>query len=80
MTILARLASRSIATARMLAILFMGFASGLPLALTGSTLSIWLEEAGMSLTAIGLFALVGISYNAQIPVGAARSTAWRCRS
>jgi MFS transporter, PAT family, beta-lactamase induction signal transducer AmpG len=50
---------------RMLAILFMGFASGLPLALTGSTLAIWLKESGISLTAIGLFALVGVSYNAK---------------
>ena len=63
----------------MLAILCMGFASGLPLALTGSTLSIWLKEAHVSLTAIGLFANVGLAYSAQIPVGAGRSTAWPCR-
>ena len=48
---------------RLVAILFMGFASGLPLALTGSTLAIWLKESGVTLTAIGLFALVGIAYN-----------------
>jgi len=48
---------------RMLAILAMGFASGLPLALTGATLSIWLREDGLSLTMIGLFAQVGLSYN-----------------
>ena len=48
---------------RMLAILGMGFSSGLPLALTAGTLSIWLREAGVSLTDIGLFALVGLSYN-----------------
>jgi MFS transporter, PAT family, beta-lactamase induction signal transducer AmpG len=48
---------------RMLAILCMGFSSGLPLALTGATLSIWLKEAGVSLTDIGYFALVGLSYN-----------------
>jgi MFS transporter, PAT family, beta-lactamase induction signal transducer AmpG len=47
---------------RILAILCMGFASGLPLALTGSTLSIWLEDSHVSLTAIGLFAGVGIAY------------------
>jgi len=47
---------------RLLAIVVMGFASGLPLALTGSTLSIWLKEAGVSLTAIGLFAGVGLAY------------------
>ncbi|HYL33780.1 MAG TPA: AmpG family muropeptide MFS transporter [Stellaceae bacterium] len=48
---------------RMLAILLMGFSSGLPLALTASTLAIWLKTAGISLTAIGLFAEVGLAYN-----------------
>jgi MFS transporter, PAT family, beta-lactamase induction signal transducer AmpG len=48
---------------RMLAILLMGFSSGLPLALTFGTLSYWLAEAGVSRTDIGLFVLVGFSYN-----------------
>jgi PAT family beta-lactamase induction signal transducer AmpG len=48
---------------RLLAVLFMGFASGLPLPLTFATLSAWLSEAGVSRTAIGLFVLVGFSYN-----------------
>lgn len=48
---------------RLLAILAMGFASGLPLALTGQTLQAWLTESGVSLTDIGLFALVGFSYS-----------------
>lgn len=48
---------------RILAVLLMGFASGLPLALTGATLSIWLKQSGISLTAIGLFAQAGLSYN-----------------
>jgi PAT family beta-lactamase induction signal transducer AmpG len=48
---------------RMLVILLMGFASGLPLLLTLSTLSYWLEKVGVDLTAIGLFALVGIPYS-----------------
>ncbi len=50
------------ASPRMLAILAMGFASGLPLALTGQTLQRWLSESQVSLTNIGLFALVGIAY------------------
>jgi MFS transporter, PAT family, beta-lactamase induction signal transducer AmpG len=41
----------------------MGFASGLPLGLTGATLTYWLAEAGVSRTSIGLFALVGLSYS-----------------
>lgn len=48
---------------RLLAVLFMGFSSGLPLALTFSTLSYWLAEVGLSRTEIGLFALVGVSYS-----------------
>lgn len=48
---------------RMLAVLFMGFASGLPLPLTFGTLSFWLAEAGVSRTSIGLFALVGTVYS-----------------
>jgi len=47
---------------RLIIIFLMGFVSGLPLLLTGATLSIWLTEVGVSLTAIGLFALVGTPY------------------
>lgn len=48
---------------RLVAVLLMGFSSGLPLALTFGTLSFWLSEVGVSRTSIGLFALVGISYS-----------------
>lgn len=47
---------------RIAAVLFLGFASGLPLALTGSTLSLWLAGGGVSRTAIGLFALATLPY------------------
>ena len=50
---------------RIVAIFFMGFSSGLPLLLVlpGATLGIWLRESGVDLTAIGIFALVGIAYS-----------------
>jgi PAT family beta-lactamase induction signal transducer AmpG len=48
---------------RLLAVLFMGFSSGLPLALTVSTLTFWLAQSGVTRTSIGLFAFVGVSYN-----------------
>ncbi len=48
---------------RLLFIFVMGFASGLPLALSSATLFFWLAEAGVALAAIGLFALVGSPYN-----------------
>ena len=47
---------------RMLLALLMGFASGLPLLLTGSVLQAWLKDGGIKLTDIGLFALVGLPY------------------
>ncbi|MDR3466642.1 MAG: MFS transporter [Xanthobacteraceae bacterium] len=47
---------------RVLVVLFLGFSSGLPLALSGSTLQIWMREAGVDLKTIGLFALVGTPY------------------
>jgi len=47
---------------RLLAILLMGFSSGLPLALTFSTLSVWLREAGVSRTSVSLFGLAGLAY------------------
>jgi len=47
---------------RVLIVLFLGFSAGLPLALSGSTLLVWMREAGVELGAIGLFALVGTPY------------------
>ena len=47
---------------RVLVILFLGFAAGLPLALSGSTLIVWMRQSGVDLATIGLFALVGTPY------------------
>ena len=47
---------------RVLIVLFLGFSSGLPLALSGSTLLFWMREVGVDLQTIGLFALVGTPY------------------
>jgi len=47
---------------RLSAILLLGFASGLPLALTGATLQAWFTEANVSLKAIGTLSLLGIPY------------------
>lgn len=47
---------------RLLAILAMGFASGLPLLLTLSTFSYWLAKLGVDKTTIGLAALLGLPY------------------
>jgi len=49
-------------TKPLLAVLFLGFSSGLPLALTASTLTARLFEAGVDKSAIGLFAAVATPY------------------
>ena len=47
---------------RVLIVMLLGFSSGLPLALSGATLLVWMREAGVDLGTIGLFALVGTPY------------------
>src|ERR1700676_2333847 len=55
--------SRAVYTDRRVLLIFLlGFASGLPLLLTLSTLSAWLATAGVRRAAIGAFALVGTPY------------------
>jgi PAT family beta-lactamase induction signal transducer AmpG len=50
------------ANRRMATVLFLGFASGLPLYLTGATLQAWLTDAKIDLPTIGRFSLVGLPY------------------
>ena len=47
---------------RVLIILFLGFSAGLPLALSASTLAIWMADRGVDLGSIGLYSLVGLPY------------------
>lgn len=55
-------AARVFLQPRVLVVLFLGFSSGLPLALSGSTLAIRMADVGVDLGTIGLFALVGVPY------------------
>ena len=48
---------------RVIGMLFLGFAAGLPFLLVFSTLSAWLTEAGVSRATIGFFSWVGITYS-----------------
>ena len=47
---------------RVLIVMFLGFSSGLPLALSGTTLQVWTKESGVDLASIGLFTLVATPY------------------
>ena len=51
-----------LANRRVAIMLPLGFASGLPLALTSGTLQAWLTVAGLDLKTIGIFTLVGLPY------------------
>jgi PAT family beta-lactamase induction signal transducer AmpG len=53
---------RSILSRKMLIILMHGVAAGLPLGLTGALLQAWMTQAGVDLTTIGIFSLVGLPY------------------
>lgn len=48
---------------QMIIIFFLGFSSGLPLLLTGSTLKLWLARAQVDISTIGYFGWVGMSYS-----------------
>ena len=47
---------------RLAAVTFLGFASGLPLALTGQAMQAWLSVEGLDLATIGFLSLVGLPY------------------
>lgn len=51
---------------RVLCLLGLGLSSGLPLALTGSTLQAWMASAKVDLRIIGIFSLVGLPYTLKI--------------
>lgn len=53
---------KHIFNARMMTILFLGFSSGLPLALSAGTLQAWLADVDVDIRSIGWFSLAGIPY------------------
>ena len=53
---------KKIMNPRILSIAGLGFFSGLPLALTSSTLQAWFTNAGISLMNIGVLSLIGLPY------------------
>ncbi|HKS86922.1 MAG TPA: MFS transporter [Pseudolabrys sp.] len=67
---------------RVLVVMFLGFSSGLPLALSGATLLVWMRESGVDLGTIGLFALVGTPYTVKFlwaPIADALDVPVLCR-
>lgn len=48
---------------KILVVCLLGFSSGFPILLIGSTLGAWLTEAGVSKSTIGVFALVALPYS-----------------
>lgn len=53
---------RPFAARRVWVIALLGFASGVPLLLTGATLTAWMASAHLDLTTIGAYSLVGLPY------------------
>lgn len=55
-------AQRAAALHRLAVVTLLGFASGLPLALTGQAMQAWLSMEGLDVATIGFLSLVGIPY------------------
>ncbi|MCW7754519.1 MFS transporter [Desulfobotulus sp. H1] len=51
---------------RVMGMLFLGFAAGLPLLLVGGTFTAWLRDLGISLAAIGFLSWVGMAHSLKI--------------
>lgn len=51
---------------RVLSLLGLGFSSGLPLALTATTLQAWMTTEKVNLSLIGIFSLVGLPYTLKV--------------
>ncbi|MFT4676703.1 MAG: PAT family beta-lactamase induction signal transducer AmpG [Candidatus Azotimanducaceae bacterium] len=51
---------------RVIAMMFLGFSGGLPFLLVFSTLTAWLRDDGVTKSAIGFFAWVGITYSIKV--------------
>jgi PAT family beta-lactamase induction signal transducer AmpG len=47
---------------RVLVVVLLGFSAGLPLALSGETLRVWMADRGVDLGTIGLLSLAGLPY------------------
>jgi MFS transporter, PAT family, beta-lactamase induction signal transducer AmpG len=54
--------ARAAAAQRLFVVTVLGFASGLPLALTGQALQAWLSVEGIDIATIGFLSLVGLPY------------------
>ena len=55
-------ARASTGAVRLIAVTVLGFASGLPLALTGQAMQAWLSADGIDIATIGFLSLVGLPY------------------
>jgi PAT family beta-lactamase induction signal transducer AmpG len=51
---------------RVVAMIFLGFAAGLPFLLVFSTLSAWLRDVDIARTTIGFFSWIGITYSIKV--------------
>jgi PAT family beta-lactamase induction signal transducer AmpG len=67
---------------RVIIVALLGFAAGLPLALSGETLRVWMSDRGVALGTIGLISLVGLPYTIKFlwaPVVDALDVPWLSR-
>ena len=54
---------RNLRDPKVLAMLLLGFSSGIPIYLVGNTLGFWMRENGIELSTIGFLSWVGLAYS-----------------
>ncbi len=67
---------------RVLVVVLLGFSSGLPLALSGETLRVWMADRGVDIATIGLLTLAGLPYTIKFlwaPIVDALNVPWLSR-
>ncbi|WP_147653490.1 AmpG family muropeptide MFS transporter [Vulcaniibacterium gelatinicum] len=58
-----RLVAQNLRQPKVLAMLLLGFSSGIPIYLVGNTLGFWMRENGIELSTIGFLSWVGLAYS-----------------
>lgn len=58
--------ARAFLSPKVLALLFLGFSAGVPILLVFSTLSLWLNEAGVERATIGFFSWAALAYSFKV--------------
>ena len=73
--------ARNLRDPKVLAMLLLGFSSGIPIYLVGNTLGFWMRKQGIELDTIGFLSWVGLAYSLKFfwaPIVDKTCCCWNC--